>query len=220
MKIQRNDLKAVIKECLKELISEGALNNTIANLINNQGIPMTGMGMQPMQQNMQALDPRIQAVANSMAKNGNDQKLYEAIFADSLGTVAQQSNADPLAMMNNQMNQGMNFNPGMNNFFQQGFSQQPQQMMPQYAPQMPMQPMQQNMMGMMQPQQGMPQMLHQNPQAAMANQMSQGAQPSKGWISRWAELAMSKPISNRPSSEGGFGGEGSGPPGSNMGSFG
>lgn len=214
MKIPRNEFKIVIKECLKELIAEGALNNAIAQLIQNQGIPISGM------QNVMPTDPRIQAVAQSVARNGGDAKLYETIFTDAIGTMAYQNGVDPQQMMQNNMGAmgGMGMNgmmpqqqmmqqPMAGNYYQD-FGQQPQQMMPmqpQYMSQMPVQ--QQPMM--QQPQNQL--MLHQQGQ----QQQGQG-----GGISRWAQLAFNSPIKNRPDGEGGMPGMGnSGSPGSNMGKF-
>jgi hypothetical protein len=198
MKIPRNEFKTVIKECLKELISEGALNNAIAQLIQTQGIPVTGM------QGALPTDPRIQAVAQSVARNGGDAKLYEAIFADAMGTMAYQNGVDPQLMMQpnnmnnmNMMQPMMSQAPMAGNYYPQGY-QQP--MMPQYAQQMPMQ---------------QPMMPQQPQQQLMLHQQQQG-----GNISRWAQLAFNSPIKNRPDGDGALPGMGNGgSPGSNMGKF-
>ena len=212
MKIPRSEFKAVIKECLKELINEGALNNVVSQLIQTQGIPVAQNQMSNMQQNNPTMDPRIQAVAQSVARNGADAKLYEAIFADAVGTMAYQNGVDPQLMMqgNNNMMGNMMPQPQMMN--QGYFGGYPQQMMPnQYGMQQPM-PMQQQ--PMMQMQQGTSQqlMLHQqNPQ--------QPQQGGGGGMSRWAQLAYNSPIKNRPDSEGGLTLGNGGSPGSNMGKF-
>ena len=218
MKIPRSEFKVIIKECLKELIAEGALNNTISQLIQTQGIPVNGMQQQQqmMQQNNMPLDPRIQAVAQSAARGG-DSKLYEAIFQDALGTVAYQQGGDQQAMMQNTFD-GMGGMGGMggqqmmmpqggsmnNGYYNNGYPQQPQYM---------------NMQGPMMQQQMMPQ----QPQQQLALRQ-QGGQPQSpaGGMSRWAALAYNSPIKNRPASEDGgpltLGNIG--PAGSSMGNFG
>ena len=106
------EFKALIKECLKELIMEGALNHLL-----------------PQQQNqpIQVVDPRVQYAAQVGAQIGGGSKIYENIFADTMmNTLPQQQANDPQALMANPYVQPM----GMynNNGYQQ---QQPQYIQPQ-----------------------------------------------------------------------------------------
>jgi len=77
MKITRSELKSVIKECLKELITEGALNSQM---------PQQQMMINPMAQN------RIQSLAG-----GN--QLMENVLAETL----MNSEPDPQMSMMQQM---------------------------------------------------------------------------------------------------------------------
>jgi hypothetical protein len=72
MKIQKTEFKAIIKECLKELINEGALNQIVAGVLSEQ----------PSQQ-LLPVNPIIKAAAIQTA-GGNPQQtaLMEQIFAD------------------------------------------------------------------------------------------------------------------------------------------
>jgi hypothetical protein len=133
MKIPRNEFKNVIKECLKELIAEGALNNVIAEMVNTQGIPLNMQSNNVgYRQNPMTADPRVQAAAKLLSKGG-DTKLAESIFADSLQTVAEQNAMfDPNAhQMQDIYNQGMMGMNGQQVMPQQGYYQnnyqQPQQ---------------------------------------------------------------------------------------------
>lgn len=75
MKIQKTEFKAIIKECLKELINEGALNQILAGVLSEQTTV-------PTQQTM-AVNPLVKAAAYQTA-GGNPQQaaLMEQIFAD------------------------------------------------------------------------------------------------------------------------------------------
>ncbi len=195
MKIPMSEFKNVIKECLKELIAEGALNNTISQMIQTQGIPLSNVNMQ---NTHPQVNPAIQALAQSMTRNGGDSKLMEAIFADAYNTMHYQNGVDPQNMMQNMGGMmGNPMMPQMNQGYFNGYPQQQMMQMPQYQQQM------------------MPQMQMQRPMMPAAQQGNSG-------MNRWAELAFNSPIKNRPDAEGGFGGSfaNSGPPGSNMGKFG
>ena len=203
MKIPRSEFKTIIKECLKELISEGALNNAISQIIQVQGIPVNGMQQQQNMMMQAPMDPRIQAVAQSAARGGGDAKLYEAIFADALGTMNNQNGNDMPMMMQNNMNtdgigmggqQNMMMNPGgsmNNNGYFNAYPQQ-QQNIPQQYMNMQQGPMMQQQMMPMQ-QQGQPQ------QQLSLRQPQQGGNN----MSRWAQLAYNSPIKNRPASDDG-----------------
>jgi hypothetical protein len=195
MKIPRNEFKNVIKECLKELIAEGALNNVIAEMVNTQGIPLNMQSNNVgYRQNPMTADPRVQAAAKLLSKGG-DTKLAESIFADSLQTVAEQNAMfDPNAhQMQDIYNQGM---MGMN-----GQQVMPQQGYYQNNYQQPM--MQQPMM----PQQGYYQNNYQQPQQQPGMLNGNGNQPNNAGMNVWAKLAFNSPIKNRPPmSTGGAGG--------------
>jgi hypothetical protein len=71
MKIQKTEFKAIIKECLKELVSEGALDHMVGSLLAERS--------QVVQQQALLQDPRIK-----MAAGGNP--IMEQIFADTAVT--------------------------------------------------------------------------------------------------------------------------------------
>ena len=71
MKIQKTEFKAIIKECLKELVTEGALDHMVSGLLAERS--------QVMQQHALLQDPRIK-----MAAGGNP--IMEQIFADTAVT--------------------------------------------------------------------------------------------------------------------------------------
>jgi len=75
MKIQKTEFKAIIKECLKELINEGALNQIISGVLSEQ----SGVSVQQ----VAIANPMIKAAAMQTA-GGNPQQaaLMEQIFAD------------------------------------------------------------------------------------------------------------------------------------------
>jgi hypothetical protein len=126
IKTNGKEFKALIKECLKELIMEGALNHLL---------PQHGQQSQP----IQVVDPRVQYAAQVGAQVGGGNKIYENIFADTmLNTLPQQQANDPQALMANPYVQPM----GMynNNGYQQ---QQPQYIQPQQQQYVQQQPMQQ-----------------------------------------------------------------------------
>jgi hypothetical protein len=71
MKIQKAEFKAIIKECLKELVAEGALDHMVANTLAERSTVL--------QQQSVMQDPRIK-----MAAAGNP--IMEQIFADTAVT--------------------------------------------------------------------------------------------------------------------------------------
>jgi hypothetical protein len=75
MKIQKTEFKAIIKECLKELINEGALNQIVAGVFSEQSTVSA--------QQLAVSNPLIKAAAIQTA-GGNPQQvaLMEQIFAD------------------------------------------------------------------------------------------------------------------------------------------
>ena len=102
VKFTRSEFKTLIKECLKELIHEGALNHVIQQ-------PQM---MVPVQQFQQPPSP-LQNLAQSMAKGNPAQaQMYENILASAAGTMQEQNHSDPLRMMD-QGNMFGNMNMGM-----------------------------------------------------------------------------------------------------------
>ena len=88
MKIPKTEFKAIIKESLKELISEGALDHILAGLLSEQASTM--------QQYAAMNDPRVKMAAAQIA-NGNLQqsKLMEQILADTaMNTLPEQQSAN------------------------------------------------------------------------------------------------------------------------------
>lgn len=75
MKIQKTEFKAIIKECLKELVAEGALDHMVTGMISERA---TNLQQQAVMQ-----DPRVVAAAMGTA-GGNLQQaqLMQQIFAD------------------------------------------------------------------------------------------------------------------------------------------
>ena len=75
MKIQKTEFKAIIKECLKELVAEGALDHMVTGMVTERASTI--------QQQAMMQDPRIVATAYQTA-GGNPQQaaLMEQIFAD------------------------------------------------------------------------------------------------------------------------------------------
>jgi len=71
MKIQKTEFKNIIKECLKELINDGALDHMVTGMVNERA--------QTIQQQAIMQDPRIK-----MAAAGNP--IMEQIFADTAVT--------------------------------------------------------------------------------------------------------------------------------------
>lgn len=71
MKIQKTEFKAIIKECLKELVVEGALDHMVNGMLAERAAML--------QQHSIMQDPRIR-----MAGNGNH--MMEQIFADTAAT--------------------------------------------------------------------------------------------------------------------------------------
>lgn len=207
MKLQRSELKAIVKECLKELINEGAMNTIIAEMVRTQGLPMPAypqgypqpmMGYPPQQRNT---SPKVKMAAAAAAKTPQEAKLYETIFAGAEETMAEQTAVDPdpdSIRQYNEQHQDYYFNNQQPHYPQQQYNQYPSQYyQPQYPPQQPQ--YMHNQMPIPHPQQ--PPQTH-------------------GGASKWAQLAFNSPIKNRPdaSSGGGMGGMG-GMPGTNMGKF-
>lgn len=203
MKIQRSELKAIVKECLKELIAEGALNNVISEAMQTQQMPMMNYGY-PQQMsimpNSMGVSGKVKTVAGSIAKTSEEAKLYETIFSDAEMTMRQQdgSDVDPQNVIRNMQMQA----PTQDYYFQQQ-PQYNQGYMP--PPQQYQQPYQQPV-----PQQ--PQFMHN-----IRGQQPQRGNQSQG--SRWASLAFNSPIKNRPDASGGSVGSLGGGPGTNMGKF-
>lgn len=96
MKITKNEFKSIIKECLQELIAEGALDHMVG-----------GMIAERTQQTMMQ-DPRIRMAA-MQAAGGNPQQanIMEQIFADTAMTSLPQQ-------ASNMLPNGMSLPPGMN----------------------------------------------------------------------------------------------------------
>lgn len=79
MKIQKNEFKAIIKECLKELINEGALNPILSGLLSEQSSGDVFKDQQQIPVNNQL----IKAVAMQTAGgNPKQAEIMEQIFAD------------------------------------------------------------------------------------------------------------------------------------------
>ena len=88
MKIPKTEFKAIIKESLKELISEGALDHILAGLLSEQ--------VNTMQHQTMINDPRVKLAASQIA-NGNPQqsRLMEQILADTaMNTLPEQQSAN------------------------------------------------------------------------------------------------------------------------------
>ncbi len=90
MKIGRNEFKALLKECLQELIQDGALNHMFQTPSMPQG--------QVMQQN-----PMVSLAARQVGKNPHEVQMMETLFADTAANAMQiQASApDPIGMMSN-----------------------------------------------------------------------------------------------------------------------
>jgi hypothetical protein len=89
MKIQRTEFKSIIKECLKELITEGALDHMVTGLVSER----TNQAYNQAYLN----DPRVKMAAAQIA-GGNPQQtqMMEQILADT----AMNSLPDQQAAMN------------------------------------------------------------------------------------------------------------------------
>lgn len=196
MKIQRSELKMIVKECLKELISEGAFNNLMTEAMGSvpqQQLAPPYYGQPQPYGPPRPMNPAARATAQSMAKTPEEAALYETIFADSHQTMMAQDGAsvDPRDIARYQQ-------ANYQQYQQQQYFEQPQNgyyQQPQYAPQQPQQP----------------QYMHRQ------NAMQQGQPPRGG--NRWADLAFNSPIKNRPISEEGGPGPSGGRMGANMGKF-
>lgn len=117
MKVQKAEFKAIIKECLKELVAEGALDHMVAGVIAERS--------QVVQQQTLLNDPRIK-----IAAAGNP--IMEQVFADTaMHSMNPQQPQQPVQMpygLNPDM-VGQSINPAMLNYSMP--QQQMQQMIPQ-----------------------------------------------------------------------------------------
>jgi hypothetical protein len=114
MKIPKTEFKAIIKESLKELINEGALDHILAGLLSEQASTM--------QQYAAMNDPRVKMAAAQIAGGDPRQsKLMEQILADTaMNTLPEQQSANSrlpngMPMPGNMMSemQGYNMPSGM-----------------------------------------------------------------------------------------------------------
>jgi hypothetical protein len=97
MKVQKAEFKAIIKECLKELVSEGALDHMISGVVTERS--------QAIQQQNLLQDPRIK-----MAAGGNP--IMEQVFADTaLNSMQPQQPSMPYGLNPDMV--GQSFNPMM-----------------------------------------------------------------------------------------------------------
>lgn len=112
MKVQKAEFKAIIKECLKELVAEGALDHMITGVVTERS--------QAMQQQTLLQDPRIK-----MAAGGNP--IMEQVFADTaLNSMNPQQPSIPYGLNPDMI--GQSYNPMM---MQQQMMPQQQMMIPQ-----------------------------------------------------------------------------------------
>lgn len=121
MKIQKTEFKAIIKECLKELINEGALNQILAGVLSEQSSVAT--------QQYAASNSIVKAAAMQTAGGNPEQAaLMEQIFADTA------VNSLPQHMRNEMPSMGANLaslQEGMNmNMFSSPSGYLPQQRNP------------------------------------------------------------------------------------------
>lgn len=102
MKIPKTEFKAIIKECLKELVAEGALDHMVSGMVNERAVTI--------QQQAVMQDPRVMAAAMQSA-GGNPQQahLMQQIFADTA------VNSLPQHMRNEVPGGGMGVNLSMIN---------------------------------------------------------------------------------------------------------
>ena len=117
MKITKTEFKSIIKECLQELVSEGALDHMVARVITER------VAMQ---------DPRVRAAAFQAAGGNLGQaNIMEQVFADTMmNTLPQQQHAQ------NMLGNGMALPPGMQvGMMGEVVYSDPQQMMQQQPPQ-------------------------------------------------------------------------------------
>lgn len=172
VKTSGKEFKNLIKDCLKELIQEGVLDNRLTVLVNQ------AVSQRHQSQPIEIVDPQVQLAAQIGATVGKGNKVYENIFADTMmNTVPVQNAADP-QRYSSMYGQPQQINP----YIQQ----------PQYAPQV-------NPYVQSQPQQ---QYLNSgNPYIQEGGQQlpAQPQQNTGGYPTLWAKYAFSKPLSNRPS---------------------
>lgn len=199
LKISRSEFKAVVKESLRELISEGAFNNMFSSLVMES---QQQMGMMPPQMQA-AVDPRIQAAAIAAARgNPKQASVMNEIFMDTMMRTIPERDAQE-----NHIAEGVSLNQFP--MFQQSLQQQ------QIPTQQPF--------GFPQQQVPMPQAFQPQQQVVPRNLLPprdpnfQPPQPAgmlnEAAASPWARLAFNKPIVNRP--PGGFAPGGGSLPGMN-----
>ena len=112
MKVQKAEFKAIIKECLKELVAEGALDHMISGVVTERS--------QAIQQQALLQDPRIK-----MAAGGNP--IMEQVFADTaMNSMNPQQPSMPYGLNSDMI--GQSYNPMM---MQQQMMPQQQMMVPQ-----------------------------------------------------------------------------------------
>lgn len=190
MKISKTEFKAIIKESLKELINEGALNGVLGQLIAEASM----IGGVPVQQQHQQENHRARIAA--MAVGGRDSGLrnvLEEVFTDTLqNTIPERHNQELKASTGVELadlqKYGVSF-PTVNEAqvqqpaFNPSFVAPQQQYMQAPVPQRnPLPPRDPN---------------YQGQQAGMLNESNGGG----GWVSNWQRLALGTPQSNRPSAE-------------------
>lgn len=133
MKIPKAEFRAIVKEALQELISEGALDHLVHGTLMTER-PHLYAQHQPQQQGMMLHDPAMRAAA-MQAAGGDPQQfaVMEQVFADTA------MNSVPFHMRNDP-SPGMMGGQGGG-----GYYPQQQQMPPAYAPQYrnPLPPLQQ-----------------------------------------------------------------------------
>ncbi len=201
-KIQRSQLKEIIKECIMELVSDGSLNETLQRLsfnTNPQMLHSNQVHNQPKQ-----LDPRVKSVAASVGKTPKERAMFESILSDTLETAIEQQSGevDPQFWNQDTMNglQGMNGNnssvvqvPQLNQIMTGQYPQQQPTMNNGYG---------QQGYGGYQPQQP------QQRQMVYGNGYNQQQAAHAGYPSLFAKLAFNSPISNRPQNGSGGGSAG------------
>lgn len=190
MKITKTEFKAIIKESLKELISEGALNGVLSQLISESGVAAYQGGNHQSQLMTQEADPRIKLLAASMGnKDARFGAVMEEVLNDTMyNTVPQHSamaeRAEAGVDLDGLQKYGVSFPTGPGSQQQLMSEQQPQHMAnPQFVT--PRNPLPPRDPGYQQP--------------AMLNENRQSV--NDGWVSPWQRLALGTPISNRPSPE-------------------
>lgn len=192
MKISKTEFKAIIKESLKELINEGALNGVLGQLIAEAS--MAG-GVSVQQHQMMGRQEDHRARVAAMAVGGRDtglRNVLEEVFADTLqNTIPERHNQELKASTGVELadlqkygvsfptvNEAQSQQPAFNPSFVAPQQQYVQAPVPQRNPLPPRDPN------------------YQGQQAGMLNESNGG-----GWVSNWQRLALGTPQSNRPSAE-------------------